>query len=453
MKPYDYIYEFSDITDKGSAVRMVIPKTNKSHNLQVYIKDSDFLWHRQCPSFPDILADIVDLSVSVSLADWLSKHLNKNSHKIKLILPVRHPEVLSSTQSIDLLESTLFWYTGDHWEFGFTKRIKCARNSERQLHLSECSSPEVALWSGGLDALAGLYNRISASTNDNFTLFGTGSSKYTLGIQKKVYNEATSHFGTFIKLVQLPFFINKARNIRKNESLRARGFSFLLLGVVCACLENQDTLYVYENGIGAINLPFRASEVGLDHSRSVHPISLLKIAELASFWLGKPFALHNPFLFHTKGEMCKTFNQQRVRDIIPKTVSCDSKTRRKGYKIQCGYCSSCLLRRQSLVAAGVEDETEYVITHSRSSKPKDRVHFRAMQLQVDKLRIILNSDKPWYRLTKEYPILMDIVDRCLEEDGHNCGSSKILQLYDNYVKEWDLAKETVGKEILMETIV
>jgi hypothetical protein len=448
MNELDYIYEFNDITNTGSAVGMTIPHTQEFHHLHVYINDSDFVYHRQCSLFPELIADFVDLAVSTCLADWLSKRKKDKPYKIRVILPVRHPEIFSGSRSLELLQAVLYWYTGDHWEFEFTPRAECGRLSERQLCIGEDVPVEVALWSGGLDALAGLYNRISKTRSENFTLFGTGSSKHIIGVQQKLANKLKSNFGSRIKLIQLPFYINGARKVHKNEKLRSRGFAFVLLGAVCASLENQEELCIYENGIGAINLPFRASEVGLDHSRSVHPLSLLMMSELASLWLGTNFKIKNPFLLQTKAQMCEVFDNDKDKHLIPQTVSCDSLTRQKGYQIQCGFCSSCLLRRQSLAVAGIEDRTKYVITHSRPSRPSDRLHFRAMQCQVETLRSIINSDRPWYYLTKEYPVILDIADRLRDSANDDHIKTNLLQLYGLYVNEWDKVRHVVGKELL-----
>ncbi len=35
---------------------------------------------------------------------------------------------------------------------------------------------KVALWSGGLDSLAGLYNQLLAESTTKYTLFGTGAN-------------------------------------------------------------------------------------------------------------------------------------------------------------------------------------------------------------------------------------------------------------------------------------
>ena len=90
-----------------------------------------------------------------------------------------------------------------------------------------------------------------------------------------------------------------------------------MLGAACAYLMGQKVLYLYENGIGAINLPYRESAVGLDHSRSVHPLTLLMVSDVISELLGQEFEVKNPFLFWTKAEMCKALATYGREDLPP----------------------------------------------------------------------------------------------------------------------------------------
>jgi len=76
----------------------------------------------------------------------------------------------------------------------------------------------------------------------------------------------------------------------------------MLLGAVCALLADQQLLHIYENGVGAINLPFRASEVGLDHTRAVHPISLFEMSDTVSRITQASFRFVNPFVYSTKAK-------------------------------------------------------------------------------------------------------------------------------------------------------
>ncbi|GAF76304.1 unnamed protein product, partial [marine sediment metagenome] len=271
MNQPDYIYIFNDFTDTGNDVRMIIPSSGKCNRVQANINERDFIRRRQRSKFPAIIADLIDLAVSVWLADWLSKQRGGRQYKIRIELPVRHPEILGGTDSIKMLTKTMRWYTEDNWEFVFHKRIASPRRAESQpLCLPDDSPVEVALWSGGLDSFAGAFNRISDSSEKDFTLFGTGSNKNSFGVQKELADILKPCLGTNLKYMRLPFSVSNAKKIKKNRLLRSRGFTNVLLGVACACLENQNYLYIYENGIGAINLPYTEAEAGLDHSRAVH---------------------------------------------------------------------------------------------------------------------------------------------------------------------------------------
>jgi len=425
---------------------MEVPAAGVKHCLQVYINDGAFS-ARNCSVFSELLADLVDLAVAVYTADWLSVRRAEKVYVIRVTLPVRNPNLLGSERSLNLLGSTLKWFTGDHWHFEFYSREMPGRSAERQDCIPVDIDTEVALWSGGLDSFAGLINRMAHSEDKVFTLFGTGCNKHINGVQQKLAAALRTNSSPRINLIQVPFHINHAKHIRKNPKLRARGFTFLLLGSVCAKLKNRDRLLVYENGIGAVNLPFRASEVGLDHSRSVHPVSLFRMTELLSFWLRDNFRFENPFLFQTKAQMCEIFKDRPEADLIPLTISCDSRPRQKDIPIQCGFCSSCLLRRQALAAGCNKDETIYAINKNLSVKQRHKLHFKAMQYQLENLRMIIESDDPWRRITKRFQDLSDIAD--LPGNGFLGDSPErlLLQLYERYVREWDRVHDIVGRDL------
>jgi hypothetical protein len=227
--------------------------------------------------------------------------------------------------------------------------------------------------------------------------------------------------------------------------MRSRGFVFLLLGAVCSCQAGKDTLYIHENGIGAINLPFRKSEVGLDHSRSVHPLSLIHMGDLLSAILERPFFFRNPFLSWTKAQMCKEPLERGAEKQVFATVSCDS--RHRAYPMQCGYCSSCLLRRQAIAVSGVIDKTHYQITDnpSRERKSVDATHYRAMLAQVDAMKTLLAVPDSWHKISQRYHTLLDIVDNAEEQETIQ---AQLLQLYQNYVTEWETFRELIGREFL-----
>ena len=436
MKRSDYSYVFGDIADGLSSVRVTDHTKDVSWEARATIRDNQILSEiGQCTS--PIVADIADLALAVAFADRFSSRREDTEYRIEIALPMRKPEVFSGI--LDSLESILYWFTDDHWSFQFTHRDTDGRFAERQPYLwspGESKQPvEVALWSGGLDALSGLYNRLLADPCSQHILVGSGSNNYIHSTQRSLAGMVEDSFPDRTKLVQIPLRWNGTKSIRKESSSRTRGFVFLLLGAACATLAHQNTLSIYENGMGAINLPFRESEVGLDHSRSVHPISLRDMSNFVSRLLGAPFQFHNPFLFSTKAQMCAVLRRSEAMPLVHRSVSCDRRLRAR--PTQCGQCSSCLLRRLALAIQGIEENVKetYICTESR-----DGAHFQAMLSQIETLRSCrLDADDSWYRLTERYPSLLEVTDCIAAQEGK--GVSEVIEslthLYHCYVQEWD----------------
>jgi Queuosine biosynthesis protein QueC len=336
----------------------------------------------------------------------------------------------------------------------------------------------VTLWSGGLDSLAGLYNRLSGEPSARYILLGTGSNTILHSTQQQVAVRLRSRFPGRIRLVQIPIRLDESTALRKEPRQRSRGFVFMLLGAACAYLAGKTTLSVYENGIGAINLPFRASEVGLDHTRSSHPLSLLYMSNLVTELLGARFSVENPFLFSTKATMCQALIEAGCVDLAFETISCDRLHREK--PLQCGYCSSCLLRRQALAVHGVDDRTCYIATARPAAGQAPRqlplplklskniatayltesqtllwsrpTHLLAMLHQVEELHAILSTRSPWASFVCKYPSLADVVDRIAPYTGiaPEVMREQLICLYQTYVCEWDndSVRESLGEGLL-----
>lgn len=457
----DYLYTFSDITDGFCKVQVV--KHDRPMQTEIFAAINDqSMASLPCCGMPTPLADAVDLALAVYVADRLSTARTRERKRIEIVLPVRHPEILGSNHILRHLQDVLFSYTEDNWFFKFTRRLASGRLAERQSTLLRLRAPdestEVALWSGGLDALAGLYSRRNGiRAAGSYTLFGTGGSTIVHAIQRRVAEAVRREFPNAFRhpmtLIQVPVQLSDTRGLPKNSSPRARGFVFLLLGAVCASLEGQTSLYVYENGIGAINLPFRSSEIGLDHSRAVHPLLLYKMAELVSQLLGQHFTIHLPFRFVTKTELCAKLVDDGVISPIDQAVSCDR--RHHEIPMQCGCCSSCILRRQALAANSVvEPDDRYVVTSRRD--PMDeledsaQLHLRAMLSQVADLERDLQSATPWHDLTNRYPELADIADEIAAHDGLEAESiqKSLIRMYAAYVAEWRTVRHIVGRGLL-----
>jgi len=446
MPQLDYTYIFDDLSDGYTSVQWNHHRAHQpSHTFRVFVDDQQFYWKRQ-HHLSALLADCVDLAIAVAVADRLSIRRDHRPCHVHVCLPVRHPEIFGCSPTLQHLQDILYWYTHDQWSFDFPPRCKYGRLAERQPFLfpGPCDPcTEVALWSGGLDSLAGLYYKLkNEASSTRYVLFGTGANTYIHSKQYEAAEAIGSLFPGRTTLVQLPIRLDDTKEMRKHTLQRSRGFVFLLLGAVCAALEGQQALSVYENGVGAINLPFCDAEVGLDHSLSVHPVSLLRMGEFVSRLFDAPFAFQNPFLFQTKAQMCAALTTSSTFDsLVSSTFTCDRPYREQPQ--QCGSCSSCLLRRQALAVLNVEDPTPYIMTtahlHGRESRLSDSDYLRAMLLQVASLRSYLTAADPWESLSECYPSLLEIVDEMVGREAISRAAliERLVHLYKRYVGEWE----------------
>jgi 7-cyano-7-deazaguanine synthase in queuosine biosynthesis len=459
MKKYDthdsdYTLLFDPVMNSNGNVRCINHSRDKESNVGISVDDSEFRYRVQ-QEFPPIIADLIDLAVAIHATDRLTfQNLRQKQTRICVVLPVRHPELLSTTSFHGRLSSLLEWATGSRWLFDFRKRLDSGRIVEQQPLLSSADPyvGEVTLWSGGLDALAGLYTRLKTSHEVSFMLFGTGSNDNAYARQEHVFQGIQSSFPNRLNLCRVPIRFSGSNLHQKNKISRARGIVFMLLGAACAYLMGQRVLYLYENGIGAINLPYRKSAVGLDHSRSVHPLTLLKVSDIISELLGEEFKVQNPFLFWTKAEMCKALAEDGRHDLPSLTMSCDSPHRQQ--PIQCGYCSSCILRKQALAASTIEDQTHYIVPHGRKPVGDTSLYLQHMLAQVSTLRGLLNvSDTPhlqWESLTQRFLELDDIVDRTAMVENFLSADMQLhlIRLYQTYVAEWDAVEPHISIDLL-----
>jgi len=439
----DYHYIFTGIANERRRVTLINHKRNKKHNIQIRVDDKQLL-SRTYHQFTSITADLVDLATAISLSDRLlhrSEYIRTNIH---ITLPLRHPEIFSQSQTLKYLHDALYWFSGDYWSFTFELRSIPDRHTVLQQYMPINSHPfEVALWSGGLDSLAGLCNRLTEETTGTFTLFGTGSHEQMLNTQRHVAEMINEKFEKRTKLIQVTIRSNQTKGLMKNNRPRTRGFVFLLLGAVCAYLEGHTELNIYENGIGAINLPFSESAVGWDHLRPVHPISMVRMANLVSFILGIDFTYKNRFLFKTKAQMCKVFTQKNMDDLVVATYTCTKRYHEEGLP-QCGFCAACLLRKQAMIIHDIKD-TNYVFPNRRKKKAPNCEHLKAMLYQIDNLRDLLNRTDAWQHLLNCYPNLLDII-------GESTGikENDLLTLYTQYVQEWDSVGEVIMKDFSID---
>jgi 7-cyano-7-deazaguanine synthase in queuosine biosynthesis len=442
---FDYTFSFEPIQNQSTQVTQYTHLKDKRDLFTVSINDRA-LSINGLSTVPSLSADLLDLAIAIHAIDRLIKRPTETPLGFRIELPVRNFEIFTRSDVYDLLTKILEWYTGDCWHFEFSKREAFRREVEVQPQLPWINLPkeiEVALWSGGLDSLSGLYTQLINNPENHHFLIGTGSNSSVHKRQKKIADVIEQNFPKRTFYIQVPYHWQNTPSRKKNFNQRSRGLVFILIGAASAYHLGRHSLFIYENGIGAINLPYTKAQVGLDQAKSVHPLSLLHVSEFLSRALNGHFQVNNPFWLWTKAQMVESLIKTKGADLISLSSSCDRVHRLDKGITQCGVCTSCLLRRQSLSALGVNDLTDYDFKRIDKNNPP----IRAMQYQVNRIRYLLLQPDPWVSLSRDYHELDDIVDQISLQTIQEAAQLRmqIIKLYSNYVDEWRLFEENIER--------
>ena len=420
--------------------------------------DGEQMSHAFCEALPLEVADLLEVSMAIYAADRRSVRDYKGAHTglrhIHARIGVRNLALWSCAEVVQSLHELLSWLSGDDWNVEFVKReaAPMPAESERFLfHLPPKQPAVVSLFSGGLDSLAGLASRVQEEPIGSRVLV-SGYTHDRLAHQermqvrsiKAVWGKGFAEHSPEIRHVAVPFGIRNVESVREEPSQRTRALVYLALGASAAVQVNSDTLWVYENGVGALNLPINETQLGVDNYRGVHPRSLMMTEDLFGIVLGRPIRIENPFLLHTKAAMCAALEPAGLSDAIRYTVSCDGFPQRvRNQPSQCGCCTSCVFRRQALLASGLgrhDPAGAYrldVMAAPLAWNNGKAYGLYAMSGQVHRLAACLAAEDPWSSLAATFPELVRTHAE-LEALGGSGADLKdgFLRLYETYVQEW-----------------
>jgi len=399
--------------------------------------------------------DLLRVALAVYVADRSCRRPTRKDdpsyarwqRRLNLRVPVSEPDFWSQAHITDSLGNTLAYYTGDVWDLEFTplgkERVQAV---QAELFGPNFSPTRAALFSGGLDSVAGACVEALDNPAERLLLIGATTGPRLRALQHDVASGLRSRLGSQIEavLLDLGFQNRRDRAERQDEvTQRSRGFVFSVIGAVTSALAGLDGLVIYENGVGAINLPHTHAQVGVHLTRATNPAALERLGDLVSAVIERSFRFELPFLFDTKACMCARLPSRAFGELLGSTISCDGFPQRVAAHPQCGLCTSCLLRRLSLHASGLShfDRRNYrvdVTAPGWNAPTGKQFPLLAMDFQVERLRIALGGEKPWSALVREWPELTSIAlgARGLGNDAAST-KEKIVAMYRQYCLEWD----------------
>lgn len=376
--------------------------------------------------FPVPIQDLLDVAVQAYMKDREERRGPAGdpewSRSLELEIAVRRPVVWGRPDVRQCLEDLLAWMTGDAWNVRVSRSTAKPRPQQSKLPLDPLVD-DVALFSGGLDATAGVALRMASGRS--VLAVGVATNTAMRGYQRRTYEALSEARVGRIRYVQVPLE-SRTRSRHDESSRRTRGFVFLAVGIAAAIAAGRDELLMLENGIGAINLPYTASQWGAMTSRSAHPKTLLLLERLVGLTIDRPVTIRNPHLMHTKGQMCARLPVW-ARSAVGSSESCDNAAAGRGaLDRRCGECTSCILRRLSLSAARRSewDGRPYRSVLRGNTEDRDRTPEMLWQAAL-----IANATRRPGGLEEEYPQLREL-------PNFDAQKSEVLSLYRTYLSEW-----------------
>lgn len=395
---------------------------------------------------PQIYADAVDIAAALHLADRMAVRGPGQrgwARRLRVSLPVRCPDRWLSKPIHDALFEVLRYATQDQWEIAFNQRVTPGRSSETQcqLRLGHPEEPcEVALYSGGLDSFAGLAAAVSQRPHHRFICVSVTGNQRHLQRQNEQLGSLQRTLGVNVTHVPVQYHLVNAEQQRQERTRRTRGILFLLVGGITALIAGKSELLIFENGVGAINLPQDGAQIGIDNSRSVNPVALVLVGRLLSLISGEPFTITNECIFKTKAEMCAHPTVAKVSGGIRSTFSCDGFPVRRRHFAQCGFCTSCLLRRQALEAAlmQLQDSDDYGCDLTQDGPfLSHHLHgLRAMSLQAHSIDEAMKCADQWRGMTLVFPELRRAADALSHNNEPALVKHALLGMYKRHAEEW-----------------
>lgn len=408
-----------------------------SSNRTVNIELPHFVKSVNC-YFPDRIKDLLEIAGYIYAADrrigrGSSEALEYHSwsRELNFIIKVRDKDFWSDIQIIKALSEALEFVSGDK---KFTFAFESGRQDTGQtnlfdhedISLEKRENSIIALFSGGLDSLAGVLEILTATEKNLILISHRSNTTGVSRIQKGIYNLLVNDFPN--RLQYFPFYCNLHGERAIEETQRTRIFLYTAIAYSLASLASENEIHVFENGITSLNFSKRADLINARASRTTHPKTLKLLENFYSLVGGKKRSIIHPFLYNTKTDIFNKIKTAGKLSYINSTISCTKTFKSFENNTQathCGGCSQCVDRRFAAFASGLE-EFDAIYDVDISKDPINDMESRTHTF--DYIRSIVRYNK----LTEfnfQYEMLYQTADIVPYLDGIR-QSDKALKIYN-----------------------
>ena len=292
--------------------------------------------------FQPVHYDLTVLCAAIEFADRRWKCPQGWCRNLHVTVPVIDLGAWQEREVQESLHSVLRHLTCDDWNLVFVQAKNPSPVGDRQGALSFPNTKTfVITYSDGLDSRA-----VAALSGDRDEALCIRVAQHRQGRKT-----GDSYF------TQIPF---KVHGYRSNESsFRSRGFKFAAVTAIAAHLSNLTRIKAPESGqsaLGPVLLPLH--NIYPDYRN--HPTFFRKMERFIKALLSHRVHYDQPRLWYTKGQTLRAYLELHGKQEhdLTSTRSCWQNRRlvnTGGSKKHCGLCAACLLRRQSLNTAAVNE--------------------------------------------------------------------------------------------------
>lgn len=315
------------------------------------------------PEFRDLLliASYVQAAdAAVLRGDRREPDLNENWHRhFHFAMGVDRPDFWSAPRMKELLEQTLGFLSDDSYAFEFLPAKEVAREqlaftaNDGAPFLSWDHIDEIALFSGGLDSLAGAAQLVLAEKK-NVILVSHRSATKIWKVQRELVADLRRLSPTWGPDHVAINVVKHRADLRVERTQRSRSFLYAAIAGAVAHLVERDRVLLFENGVIGLNLPVSRQVIGANATRTAHPRVLRGFSRILGAAAGRRLTVENPFVLKTRSEVLQVLAFSGAAELIRHSVSCAHVADRNNQHPHCGVCSQCIDRRFSILAAGLE---------------------------------------------------------------------------------------------------
>jgi 7-cyano-7-deazaguanine synthase in queuosine biosynthesis len=295
-----------------------------------------------------LVFDALLIAAAVEFCDRSQKRATHHwARRFEVRIPVHDPRHWDSSAVSEALLAALAFLTGDVWQIEFVERRKAQLPPMQSSFVLPSGSHTIIPFSEGMDsrAVAGLETR---SLGQSLLRVRLGSKMSDLDCLER-YGQA---------FASVPYTVQAGAKSFAESSARSRGFKFATISGLTAYLGKAERIVVPESGQGALGPALVPVGQAYEDYRN-HPLFTDRMETYLAALLNYRPRFEFPRLWYTKGETLKAFvSECQDGASWEQTWSCWQQARQvsvDGHKRQCGICAACLLRRQSVHAAGLSE--------------------------------------------------------------------------------------------------